>query len=167
MKFSRTEAQFGYYKPFLFNRIVMGLRGRLGIVDGLGDKYTKRNRFFIGGRSVRGFAGGGIGPRDSGTLAAVGGNNMYTGSVELISSYGFSKDLGIRWTVYSDVGSTWGTDYVMGVLGANNDTMRQSVGFGLLWDTAIGPLSFYWADAVTKENFDKTKRFQFNIGTRF
>ena len=145
----------------------MGLRGRLGIVDGLGDKVTQSNRFFIGGRSVRGFAGGGIGPRDAGTLAAVGGNNMYTGSVELISSYGFSKDLGIRWTVYSDVGSTWGTDYVTGVLGANNDTMRQSVGFGLLWDTAIGPLSFYWADAVTKENFDKTKRFQFNIGTRF
>ncbi|MGB2399515.1 MAG: outer membrane protein assembly factor BamA, partial [Candidatus Puniceispirillaceae bacterium] len=167
VKFSRTEAQFGYYKPFLFNRIVMGLRGRLGIVDGLGDKVTQSNRFFIGGRSVRGFAGGGIGPRDAGTLAAVGGNNMYTGSVELISSYGFSKDLGIRWTVYSDVGSTWGTDYVTGVLGANNDTMRQSVGFGLLWDTAIGPLSFYWADAVTKENFDKTKRFQFNIGTRF
>ena len=167
VKFSRTEAKFGYYKPFLFNRIVMGLRGRLGIVDGLGDKVTQSNRFFIGGRSVRGFAGGGIGPRDAGTLAAVGGNNMYTGSVELISSYGFSKDLGIRWTVYSDVGSTWGTDYVTGVLGANNDTMRQSVGFGLLWDTAIGPLSFYWADAVTKENFDKTKRFQFNIGTRF
>ena len=115
------------------------------------------NRFFIGGRSVRGFAGGGIGPRDAGTLAAVGGNNMYTGSVELISSYGFSKDLGIRWTVYSDVGSTWGTDYVTGVLGANNDTMRQSVGFGLLWDTAIGPLSFYWADAVTKENSRQDK----------
>ena len=41
VKFSRTEAQFGYYKPFLFNRIVMGLRGRLGIVDGLGDKVTQ------------------------------------------------------------------------------------------------------------------------------
>ncbi len=92
---------------------------------------------------------------------------MYSGSAEIISSYGFSKDLGIRWTVYSDLGSTWGTDYADGVIGANNDAMRQSVGFGLLWDTAIGPLSFYWADAITKENFDRTKRFQFNIGTRF
>ena len=167
VKYARTEAQFGYYKPFLFNRIVMGLRGRMGYVDGLGDKVSQSNRFFIGGRNVRGFAGGGIGPRDTGTTAAVGGNNMYTGSAELISSYGFSKDLGIRWTVYSDIGSTWGTDYAEGVTGADNDAMRQSVGFGLLWDTAIGPLSFYWADAITKENFDKTKRFQFNIGTRF
>ena len=167
VKYARTEAQFGYYKPFLFNRIVMGLRGRMGYVDGLGDKVSQSNRFFIGGRNVRGFAGGGIGPRDTGTTAAIGGNNMYTGSAELISSYGFSKDLGIRWTVYSDIGSTWGTDYAEGVTGADNDAMRQSVGFGLLWDTAIGPLSFYWADAITKENFDKTKRFQFNIGTRF
>jgi len=167
VKYARTEAQFGYYKPFLFNRIVMGLRGRMGYVDGLGDKVSQSNRFFIGGRNVRGFAGGGIGPRDTGTTAAVGGNNMYTGSAELISSYGFSKDLGIRWTIYSDIGSTWGTDYAEGVTGADNDAMRQSVGFGLLWDTAIGPLSFYWADAITKENFDKTKRFQFNIGTRF
>ncbi len=135
----------------------MGLRGRLGIVDGLGEKVTQSNRFFIGGRSVRGFAGGGIGPRDAGTLAAVGGNNMYTGSVELISSYGFSKDLGIRWTVYSDVGSTWGTDYVTGVLGANNDTMRQSVGFGLLWDTGYRPVKFLLGGCCYKGKFRQDK----------
>ena len=167
VNYARTELRLGYYKPFLFNRVVMGLRGRVGHVDGLGDKVTQSNRFFIGGRNVRGFAGGGIGPRDRGSLAAVGGNTMYSGSAELISSYGFSKDLGIRWTVYSDIGSTWGTDYPTGVIGANNDALRQSIGFGLLWDTAIGPLSFYWADAISKENFDQTKRFQFNIGTRF
>ena len=167
VNYLKSQVSLGYYKPYMFNRLVLGLRGGLGNVDGLGDKVTQSNRFFIGGRQVRGFEGGGIGPRDETTLAAVGGNNMYSGSAEIVSSLGFSKDLGLRWTVYSDIGSTWGTDYKTGVIGANDNKLRQSVGFGLLWDTAIGPLSFYWADAVSKKSYDKVKRFQFNIGTRF
>ena len=167
VNYLKSQVSLGYYKPYMFNRLVLGLRGRLGNVDGLGDKVTQSNRFFIGGRQVRGFEGGGIGPRDETTLAPVGGNNMYSGSAEIVSSLGFSKDLGLRWTVYSDIGSTWGTDYKTGVIGANDNKLRQSVGFGLLWDTAIGPLSFYWADAVSKKSYDKVKRFQFNIGTRF
>lgn len=165
--FLKSELALGYYKPFMFNRLIFGLRSRVGNVNGLGEKITQSNRFFIGGRQVRGFEGGGIGPRDETTLSAVGGNNMYSGSAEIVSSIGFSKDLGLRWTVFSDVGSTWDTDFETGVLGANDSAMRQSVGFGLLWDTAIGPLSFYWADAVSKKSYDKVKRFQFNIGTRF
>ena len=165
--FLKSELALGYYKPFMFNRLILGLRSRVGNVNGLGEKITQSNRFFIGGRQVRGFEGGGIGPRDESTLSAVGGNNMYSGSAEIVSSIGFSKDLGLRWTVFSDVGSTWDTDFETGVLGANDSAMRQSVGFGLLWDTAIGPLSFYWADAVSKKSYDKVKRFQFNIGTRF
>ena len=165
--FLKSELALGYYKPFMFNRLIFGLRSRVGNVNGLGEKITQSNRFFIGGRQVRGFEGGGIGPRDETTLSAVGGNNMYSGSAEIVSSIGFSKDLGLRWTVFSDVGSTWDTDFETGVLGANDSAMRQSVGFGLLWDTAIGPLSFYWADAVSKQSYDKVKRFQFNIGTRF
>lgn len=137
------------------------------MVDGIDEKVSQSARFALGGRDVRGFDGGGIGPRDDGTDSAVGGNNMYSGSIELISSLGLSDDLGVRWTVFSDFGSVWKTDYPDGVIGANDDKMRQSVGFGFLWDTAIGPLTFYWADAISKTSYDKTKRFQFNIGTRF
>ena len=60
----------------------------------------------------------------------------------------------------------WGTDFPSGVTGANDSSLRSSAGFGILWDTAIGPLSFYWADAVKSKSYDKTRRFQFNIGTR-
>jgi len=30
----------------------------------------------------------------------------------------------------------------------------------------LGPLSFYWANPVSKKAYDKTKNFQFTIGTR-
>ena len=69
---------------------------------------------------MRGFDGGGIGPRDTGNAASVGGNNYYAGSFEIVSDMGFTKDLGMRWTVYTDYGSVWGTDYPAGVTGAND-----------------------------------------------
>ena len=162
----KSEFRLGYYKPFNFNAVVFGAKLRGGTVDGLGENVTQSSRFFLGGRSVRGFDGGGIGPRDTGNKASVGGNNYYAGTFEIVSDLGLSKDLGMRWTVYSDYGALWGTDYPSGVTGANDSSVRTSVGFGILWDTAIGPLSFYWADAVKSKSYDKTRRFQFNIGTR-
>ena len=162
----KSEFGLGYYKPFNFNSVIFGAKLRGGSVDGLGNNVTQSSRFFLGGRSVRGFDGGGIGPRDTGSGASVGGNNFYNGSFEIVSDLGLSKDLGMRWTVYSDYGALWGTDYPDGVTGANDSSLRSSVGFGILWDTAIGPLSFYWADAVKSKTYDKTRRFQFTIGTR-
>ena len=166
MTYLKSEVRAGYYKPFNFNSYVFGAKFGAGTVDGLGNKVTQSSRFFLGGRRIRGFDGGGIGPRDTGNKAAVGGNNYYAGTLEIVSDTGFSKDLGLRWTVYTDFGSVWGTDYPDGVTGANDSSMRNSVGFGLLWDTAIGPLSFYWADAISKKSYDNTRRFQLTIGTR-
>ena len=164
--FMKTSVRASYFKPLNFNSFILGVRGRAGFVDGLGEKVTQSARFYLGGRTVRGFDSSGIGPRDTGANSAVGGNHMYSATAEIVSSYGLSEDLGVRWTVFSDIGSVWDTDYPSGVTGANDDSLRQSVGVGFLWDTAVGPLTFYWADAVSKTSHDQLKRFQFNIGTR-
>ena len=164
--FMKTSVRASYFKPLNFNSFILGVRGRAGFVDGLGEKVTQSARFYLGGRTVRGFASSGIGPRDTGANSSVGGNYMYSATAEIVSSYGLSEDLGVRWTVFSDIGSVWDTDYPSGVTGANDDSLRQSVGVGFLWDTAVGPLTFYWADAVSKSSHDQLKRFQFNIGTR-
>ena len=164
--FLRTNLRAGYYKPFLFKSVVLGLKGRVGNVSGLGDDVTQSERFFLGGQSVRGFDSNGIGPRDTGSKAAVGGNNVYNGTVEIVSNLGVTKDAGIRWTVFSDFGSVWETDFPSGVNEPNDQTMRSSVGVGLLWNTAIGPLSFYWAKPINEAKHDNTKIFQFSIGTR-
>ena len=164
--FMKTSVRASYFKPLNFNSFILGVRGRAGFVDGLGEKVTQSARFYLGGRTVRGFDSSGIGPRDTGANSAVGGNYMYSATAEIVSSYGLSEDLGVRWTVFSDIGSVWDTDYPSDVTGANDDSLRQSVGVGFLWDTAVGPLKFYWADAVSKTSHDQLKRFQFNIGTR-
>ncbi len=165
-KFYKVTGRATYYRPVNFNALFFGVKGRASQVVGLGEKVAQSQRFFLGGREVRGFALSGIGPRDTGSKAAVGGNTLVTGSVEVVSHLGLSKDLNMRWTVFSDFGSVWGTDYPSGVTGANDKSMRSSVGVGLLWDTVVGPLSFYWANPVSKKSYDKTKTFQFTIGTR-
>ena len=165
-QFYKVIASAAYYQPVLFNSYFFGVKGRVGQVSGLGEKVTQSQRFFLGGRSVRGFDSSGIGPRDLGSNAAVGGNTLMNGSFEVVSRAGISKDLNMRWTVFSDFGSVWGTDYPGGVRGANDSSIRTSLGAGLLWDTFIGPMSFYWAKPTAKKSYDQTKTFQFTIGTR-
>jgi outer membrane protein insertion porin family len=145
---------------------VLGLKGRVGNVSGLNDKVTQSERFFLGGQSVRGFDSNGIGPRDTGSSAAIGGNNIYNGTLEVVSVVGLPKDAGVRWTVFSDVGSVWGTDFTSGVTKPNDQVMRGSLGAGFLWSSMIGPLSFYWATPFKEESHDAKKTFQFSIGTR-
>ena len=91
---------------------------------------------------------------------------MYSGRVEVLSGLGLNKDMGVRWTVFSDFGSLWGTDYPTNVTEADASDIRASLGLGFYWSTAIGPLSFSWANPISKMDHDKTRTFQFNIGTR-
>jgi len=166
VKFLRSKLSAAYYKPLLFKSVILGVSGKLGYVTGLGDKVTQSQRFNLGGRDVRGFGSGGIGPRDTGSSDAVGGNKMYAGTFEVVSSLGLDKDTGVRWTVFTDFGSLWGTDYPSGVTKPNAADIRLSAGVGIFWNTAIGPLSFSWATPLSKKAHDSTKTFQFNIGTR-
>ena len=166
VKFLRTKLSAAYYKPLLFESVVLGVSGKLGYVTGLGDKVTQSQRFNLGGRNIRGFGSGGIGPRDAGSSDSVGGNKMYAGSFEVVSNLGLDKDTGVRWTVFTDFGSLWGTDYPSGVTKPNTSKMRVSAGVGVFWSTAIGPLSFSWAKPLSKMAHDTAKTFQFNIGTR-
>ncbi len=166
VNFLRSNFRGGYYKPYLFKSLVFGVKGRLGHISGLGDDVTQSERFFLGGRDVRGFDSNGIGPRDTGSGGAVGGNNIYSGTVEIVSNLGVTKDAGLRWTVFSDFGSVWATDFPSGVKKPDEQAMRSSLGFGILWNTVIGPLSFYWAKPLAEQSHDDTKTFQFSIGTR-
>ena len=166
VNFLRSNLRGGYYKPYLFKSLVLGVKGRLGHISGLGDDVTQSERFFLGGRDVRGFDSNGIGPRDTGSSGAVGGNKIYSGTVEIVSNLGVTKDAGLRWTVFSDFGSVWATDFPSGVTKPDEKAMRSSLGLGILWNTVIGPLSFYWAKPLAEQSHDNTKTFQFSIGTR-
>jgi outer membrane protein insertion porin family len=66
------------------------------------------NRFFVGGDNLRGFAAGGIGPRDLNTGDALGGRYFYTGTTEASFPLGLPKEIGIVGKAFVDVGSLVG-----------------------------------------------------------
>jgi outer membrane protein insertion porin family len=167
VQYIKSTARGQYFMPFAFKRAVLGFDGKIGVVDGLGEDVSRSNRFVIGGRDIRGFESDGIGPRDTGDDSAVGGNQYYSGSVNIVSDLGLDPDLSVRWTVFYDFGSLWGVDNTSGITGADDDMMRSTFGYGFFWDTAIGPLTFSWTVPISEESYDETQSFQFSFGGRF
>ena len=179
-KFSNTVAGIGgdttFYKSILNSRIyypidygdyVFGFKSGAGFITAIDDKITSSNRFFLGGKKLRGFDSRGLGPRDTGNNQAVGGNNFYNFSFELKSNKFMPEDTGLEWLVFSDIGSIWGTDYKTNVKGFDDIEPRITSGFGLAMVTPVGPLQMIWGFPVQSQDYDIEENFQFSIGTSF
>lgn len=138
----------------------------VGTIRGLGRKVRLTDRFFVGQDQIRGFAVGGIGPRDSATGDALGADTFYAGSVELSFPLGLPKEFGIKAHVFADVASAFGLDET-GPSILDVSTPRISAGFGVSWDSPFGPVRVDLGFPVVKKSFDKTQLFRFNFGTRF
>ena len=64
-----------------------------------------------------------------------------------------------------DTANLWGVDYDDSIDDASK--IRSSTGLAVDWWTPIGPLSFSFAQPITKASSDNTEKFRFNIGTSF
>jgi len=128
-----------------------------------GDDVRISERLYMPSRKLRGFQRGKVGPVDSDDY--VGGN--------YVSSLNFSATLPnvmpnwqtADFSVFFDAGNVWGVDYSSSV--DNSNTIRSAAGISLDWHTPVGPLSFSFANALTKASTDKTESFRFNLGTTF
>ena len=75
---------------------VLGFTGEAGYIFGWnGQNVLIQDRFFVGGDNLRGFQSAGIGPRDSVSGDALGGQKYYLGSVTLGVPLGLPKEFGI------------------------------------------------------------------------
>lgn len=168
LNFSKTVVRAKGYTAFFDDNLVLSAEvegGALVSTDGSNSRVT--DRFFLGGNSLKGFANGGIGPRDTSTANndALGGN--YYGVVRLKSSFpiGFGEDSGIYGGVFAEAGSVWD----LGSIGFAGDEMfiRASSGVSLFWATPLGPLEFSYAVPIVYEVDDITQNFSVAISTRF
>ncbi|MFQ6552022.1 outer membrane protein assembly factor BamA [Aestuariibius insulae] len=127
------------------------------------------DRFFLGSRVMRGFEGGGIGPRDAETEDALGGNLFTVLRLETEFPLGLPEEYGISGGAFIDYGSVWDVGReVDGVDILYNDfTPRGVAGLALFWTTPIGPLRFNFTNAFLKEEEDRDRSFDITIQTRF
>lgn len=151
----------------LTKHLVFKLVGETGYGSGYGEDENLPffNNFFAGGiRSIRGFRANSLGPRDS-QDEALGGNFMLYGQMELLAPMP-GEELGktMRLKTYFDIGNVYQIDDGDDI---DLDDMRSSVGFGLVWMSPVGALTFSWATALNKEDGDDLETFQFSLGAVF
>lgn len=156
-----------YYVPVYKKSVIFDVLGEVGAIGGWGDEDVQINeRFYLGGSTLRGFERAGVGPRDSATGDALGGNLFYRGSAELKFPIGLPEELGVAGHAFSDIGSLWDLDET-GAGIQDESSLRASAGLGLSWRSPLGPIRIDVAQPLIEEDFDKDEVFRFSFGTRF
>lgn len=148
---------------------VASIGGSAGYISAYNNSVLRlNNAFFVGGDNLRGFAVGGIGPRDAITGDALGGTYFYTASGELSVPLGLPRELNIIGKAFIDVGSLWNPSAIVpGVSYLDSQLMRVSPGFGLQWISPFGPLRIDYAVPIVYQPYDRIQNVHFSFGTRF
>ena len=165
-RYLKHDVKGSYYYP-ITSKWRTSITGSSGYIFGIGGRDVRINdRFFVGGDDLRGFRNAGIGPRDTATRDALGGNAYYTTTAELKFPLGLPDELGISGAVFGDAGSLWKIDNsIVGI--SESNAIRASVGAGILWTSPFGPIRVDFAHAVAKQKEDLTETMRFSFGTRF
>ncbi len=154
------------YKKYikLNNQFVAAIKSQFGSINGYSGKYAPVDQMFnIGGKNLRGFKYGKIGPQLNSSFT--GGNYYYVIATETnfdlpIDEYDISSSL------FIDIGSVWGLDNRYGSID-DEHKLRASIGVNISWDSAIGPINFILAEPFMSEQTDTTDKFSFDIGYNF
>jgi outer membrane protein insertion porin family len=178
----RNKVNAGYYYSVAPNW-VLSLTAEAGYIFGWnGQQVLLQDRFFVGGDNLRGFQSAGIGPRDTTSGDALGGQKYYLGSVTLGVPLGLPKELGLSGRVFTDFGTLYHLEPTTLTLtpaqsaaaggqtelvAQQSPAIRASVGFGVSWKSPVGPIRLDIAYPLRKESFDKTQFFRVSFGTRF
>ena len=137
-------------------------------MTGLINPTRAVDRFELGADSLRGFADGGIGPRDMTTGDALGGLFYYKSTLELSFPLGLPKELGIKGNAFTDVGAVWDFGSTSSTVSGNNPSPRLGVGAGISWRSPFGPIGAYYAPFVVgQKNVDRVTRFNVTFGSNF
>ena len=177
-KFVKTSVAAAAERAIRNEEVTLRASFSAGALTSLDDTISVRgNRYFNSPALIRGFASGGIGPRDPFQPDdPLGGNYFATARFEALFPIGLiPEEYGVSGAAFLDAGSIWGLDDTDG--GAIGDDgvgivddgiyLNSAVGVSILWDTQIGPLRFDFSRAVRKRDFDEEQNFDLTIQTRF
>ena len=170
VRYVSNEVLARYYYP-LTDDFLTSWRIDGGYVQGLGKDVPLSDHFFKGGNSIRGFARGGVGPRDlsSPNQDAVGALAYIFGTAELGFPNGLPDALGVKTSVFVDGGYIGMSDYDRALYPGIVDDFapRASVGLSIYWQSPFGPIRLDFAQVMLEEPYDEKEAFRFSAGTSF
>lgn len=173
-RYSKTEAVASTaHEVDAVRDIVAHLSIKGGAIKGIGKDLSFTDQFRPGSDLVRGFASGGLGPRDAGTGLALGGQFYAGASAEARMPMPLVPEgLGLKTAFFADAGTVWKADPGRirssgASLISDDASIRASVGTGIMWNSPFGLLRADIAIPVVKEDGDRTQIFSLSGGTRF
>ncbi len=149
------------YKEFKNSKNYLFFNNNYGYAKSSKGKLKTINAFGLGGLNFRGFDYKGIGPYDG--KIYLGGNEYFTSTIGYGSSFIFDDKDNINIKFFLTTGSIWNSDYTS----SSDIDLRTSIGTSLDFITPIGPISLSYASPIEKNNTDRTRQFNFVIGTSF
>jgi outer membrane protein insertion porin family len=164
-RFLRNKINAQKYIP-LYDQVILSIGGGIGHILGIGEDVNLHDRFTLGGDNLRGFATSGVGPRDSSTKDALGGEWVYHATSQVKFPLGLPEELGLSGKLFTDLGST-GQLSSGGTSVNDTSSLRLSVGSGMDWASPFGPIGIDFGFPILKESFDQEETVRVNFGTRF
>jgi outer membrane protein insertion porin family len=149
-----------YFVP-ISRDVTLQLTGDVGYGQGLGGKPLPFYRnYYVGGiNSVRGYATGSIGPRDTDNTS-LGGSHKLVGNIELLFPFpGLRNDRSVRLSTFVDGGFADES--------FTTTNIRYSTGLAVTWVSPFGPLKLSMAQPLNSQSTDRLQRLQFTFGTAF
>lgn len=143
-----------------------------GYIEPIGDDYIPRvYRYFLGGESLRGFDVAGVG-RISQNSYSLGGLWKVNGSTQLNFPIFIPDEYQVKGFVFADYGILGDPDVPHGhenapYLQEIGSGWRTSAGFGVYWNTPMGPMNFSWGWPLKIDKNDKERRFLLSFETQF
>jgi outer membrane protein insertion porin family len=183
----RSSADARGYYP-ITNKLTLVGRVQGGVIEGWGGQDVRlTDLFFKGGETIRGFDRAGYGPRDACANPVtnhrisncrkdpLGGQIYWATTAEVRFPFPYIPDsIGMQGAVFVDAGSLFdpsgsATNSVNqeGSYILDDQGIRLSTGFSIIWQSPLGPLRADIADALLKASFDKTQIFRFGASTNF
>lgn len=143
-----------------------------GYIAPIGDDYIPRvYRYFLGGESLRGFDVAGVG-RIGKNSYSLGGLWKVNGSTQLNFPVFIPDEYQVKGFVFTDYGILGDPDVPKGqenaaYLNEIGSGWRTSAGFGIYWNTPMGPMNFSWGWPLKIDKNDKERRFLLSFETQF
>ena len=158
----------------IFKSAILALNTKLNYGAGLGDKpYPIFKNYYAGGiGTVRGYYAGSLSVSGTGTPIRrtrynlpIGGQARLVFNAELQMPFpGSGIDKSFRWFTFFDAGQVFNPQDGENIKFAD---MRFSTGVGVSWISPVGPLKLSMGYPINPKPFDRTQRFQFQLGTGF
>ncbi len=163
----KTDIKARYFLPIVEDSgFIASVKGQAGVIGDLsGSGVHPTETFILGPQLVRGFTGGGMGPRLASGEGL--GATWYAGlSAEIEFPIPvLPESYGLKGAIWADAGYVGPESIIVPATAGTTQLLRSSIGASIIWDSPFGPLRGDFAHVLQQDAADSTQVFQLTMRT--